>query len=205
MYEIKVKCVKKLIINFSFSQHHHNMPHHYIGPHFSQLKLWMEEMERRKNIRNEIRQERDGDETRDIDVRPKARLEYRDLRSRLLKGGVTYHYDQSDDVNEKDQEKKKKEDRYNKKKTRKVRRFMENEASDKEEEPLQLKSQVIYVQNNGDLKNKPPEPQEYEESKSDLPEVEMQMSSDIKLMDQKYTFKMISSQKDKSSEKDSTR
>merc|ERR1711915_986541 len=170
-----------------------------------QLKLWMEEMERRRNIRNEIRQERVGDETRDIDVRPKARLEYRDLRSRSLKGGVTYHYDHFDDVNEKDQEKKRKEDRHRKKKPKQVRRILEDEASDKDEEPLQLKSQVIYVQNKGDLKNKPPEPQKYEESKTQLPEVEMKMSPDIKLKDQKYTFKMTSSQKDNSSEKDSTR
>merc|ERR1711936_437315 len=35
--------------------HHQSEPHHYISPHYSQLGEWLEEMERRKCIRDELR------------------------------------------------------------------------------------------------------------------------------------------------------
>ena len=38
-----------------FRAHHQAEPHHYINPHYSHLKEWVQEMERRKCIRDELR------------------------------------------------------------------------------------------------------------------------------------------------------
>jgi len=64
-------------------QHHMKNPHHYINPHFSNMKQWVDEMERRKRIRNELRE-------KSFHVHKHHNFRYQDRRWAMK--GVTYKY-----------------------------------------------------------------------------------------------------------------
>ena len=74
--------------------HHRAEPHHYINSHYSHLQEWIQEMERRKCIRDEIRNEKKyrssgSSHHRDRDrEREKQKVTHRAPYSK----GVTYRY-----------------------------------------------------------------------------------------------------------------
>ena len=80
------------VTQFSPRHHHQKFPHHFLGSTFAQLKPLIEEVERRKKIRDEIRRGRNRDDVRDIDIRPKTRFIHQNANTKIPKRGVTYHY-----------------------------------------------------------------------------------------------------------------
>ena len=121
--------------------HHQKQPHHFIGPHWVQLKPWMDEVERRKKIRNEIRRGRRKDDVRDVDIRPKSRYTVRALREGLALKGVTYHYP---DI--KEEKKFWKEDPSEKFDCKHSQRFKEERGVDRRKGEFKLKSEVHFVE-----------------------------------------------------------
>ena len=82
--------------------HHKKEPHHYINSHYSQLVEWIQEMDRRKCIRDEMRnskyssssshhRDRNRDRDRDRD-RERGRDRQKVVSRPTYSKGVTYRY-----------------------------------------------------------------------------------------------------------------
>ena len=101
----------------------------------------MDEVERRKKIRNEIRRGRRKDDVRDVDIRPISRYTVSNLRDGLLLKGVTYRYP---DIRE--EKKFWKEDLREKIERKPPRRFKEEMGVDRGKGEFKLKSEVHFVE-----------------------------------------------------------
>jgi hypothetical protein len=101
----------------------------------------MDEVERRKKIRNEIRRGRRKDDVCDVDIRPKSRYTVRALREGLPLKGVTYHYP---DI--KEEKKFWKDDSREHFDYIHPQRFQEERGVDRGKGELKLKSEVHFVE-----------------------------------------------------------
>ena len=111
----------------------------------------IEEVERRKKIRDEIRRGRNRDDVRDIDIRPKSRFIHQNANTKIPKRGVTYHYGLDNDKKEKEGEKEK--DDRKKSKSKELDTVVKEESPEKDKDHLKSQTACNPHDNRNDIED----------------------------------------------------